>query len=83
MGIISAGPSAMSAAHFVHVATTDRLSRQRKNKQPTDRPTDRRQSFYGREWELKSLVGAKEEREREREITFEFISSKSQLFLRL
>ena len=46
-------------------------------------PTDRRQSFYGREWELKSLVGEKEEREREREITFEFISSKSQLFLRL
>ena len=59
--VCSVGPSAMSTAHFVHVATTDGRSRQRKNNQPTDRPTDR-QSFYGRELELKS-PGEKEERD--------------------
>ena len=54
------GPSAMSAAHFVHVATTDWADRGRRRTSGRRGAEEGRQSFYGREWELKSLDFEKE-----------------------
>ena len=50
--VCSVGPSAMSTAHFVHVATTDGADRGRTTNPPTDRPAI----------VLRSRVGIKESR---------------------